>query len=680
MQVITEPEIQAAAIAWDKIVKTIYQNPFIPTSELRPSARQVEFLAYEGHEALFGGSVGGGKALHVETPIPTLGGKKRMGDLLPGDFVFGMDGETTEVIAVSEVMTGRECWKLTLDGGSEIIADAEHRWLTCWRKDQFLGNGPKATIKTTKEIALTTIEGERSHAIPPAALPIRRFRYIVKCEEVESVPVRCIQVAAADGMFLAGPTFIPTHNSDALLMGALQYVTVPGYSALLLRRTYRHLTMDGGLVPRSKEWIGDKATFREKSMQWTFPSGATLTFGYYDSNDDFMLYQGGAWQFCGWDELTQFKENWYTYLFSRLRKPDWVCKHCRLPLTRQASGFLHRDSGSCAAPEPIPQPTDANGIALADVPLRVRGGSNPGGPGHEFCKRRFVAVGAPKKFVKSTLDDNPGLDKVAYRKGLAELDPITRMQLEQGDWNAYSGGRFKKEWFREFWAETNRQGDPVYKWDNLNGEGKIIADWPTCPLDGIPVSMTWNFIVCDPAARSEDANDYTAIGVFAVTPRGEILVLEIVRERLPLENIVPRISALCDAYSPQFVGIEDVAFQLGIVREGQRSLGVAIQRLSPEGKGKLVRATPAIIRASEGQMFVPKDEPKGKFPWLEDFLAELIQFTGDEKMDAHDDQTDVVCYAVNCLMRHGLAMPVVIDSDDDEEYISERGLGIFMTN
>src|SRR5690348_9570845 len=51
-------------------------------------------------------------------------------------------------------------------------------------------------------------------------------------------------------------------KSDALLMAALMYVTVPGYSALLLRRTFRQLFQDGGLVPRSKEWIKDKAVFK----------------------------------------------------------------------------------------------------------------------------------------------------------------------------------------------------------------------------------------------------------------------------------------------------------------------------------------------------------------------------------------------------------------------------------
>ena len=527
-QIISDLEVQATALAWHKLVTTIYENDCIPTSETLPSKRQTEYLAYEGQEALFGGAAGGGK------------------------------------------------------------------------------------------------------------------------------------------------TF-------AILMAALQYCTVPNYSALLIRKTYKHLNQDAGLIQTAKQWIGSKAVWREKAMAFTFPSGASLTFGYLENFDDTMQYQGGAWQFIGFDELSQMRENCYTYLFSRLRKPDHVCKNCRLPLVRDFGGpFSHKKPGTCNSPEAIPMAADKNGITLADVPLRVRAASNPGGPSHEFVKRRFVVKGAPKHFVPSNLDDNPGLNKEEYIKSLAQLDPVTRAQLLEGRWDVYEGGRFHKNWFREFFVDENRNGDPVYKWSVADVSGKIHNGWPTCPHGGVPVSMCWNLITCDPAASDDDKGDYMAIGVFAVTPNGEILVLEVVREKLPLEQIIPRIEGLCNDYSPMFVGIENVAFQLGIIKEGQRSLGVAIEKLNPEGKGKLVRATPAVIRASEGQVFIPKDEPQGKFPWLDDFLAELVTWTGDEKMDAYSDQVDCFAWAVLSLVRHGLACPIVITPDDDTD--SDRELGIFMSD
>lgn len=190
-------------------------------------------------------------------------------------------------------------------------------------------------------------------------------------------------------------------KSDALLMGALQYVHVPGYAALLLRRTFRDLNQPDAIMARSHEWLrGTDARWNDRDKRWTFPSGATLTFGYLDTDKDKYQYAGAALQFIGWDETTQFAEAWYTWLFSRLRK-------------------LH---GS-------------------EVPLRVRGATNPGGVGHEWVRRRFVAENNPERpFVPALLVDNPSVDAASYRQSLAQLDHTTRLQLEQGVWVRDAGG------------------------------------------------------------------------------------------------------------------------------------------------------------------------------------------------------------------------------------------------
>lgn len=493
-------------------------------------------------------------------------------------------------------------------------------------------------------------------------------------------------------------------KSESLLMAALMYVSVPGYAALLIRRTYGDLVQDGGLVPRSKEWIGlgelaksvypntEPAIFREKTMSWEFPlpNGiSTLKFGYYDSDEDKDRYQGGAWIFAGLDESTFLKEKWYAHIFSCLRKPSWVCKNCKQALKRDfwkdKKHFWHEELGSCVAPDPVPMPCNHLGLSVADVPIRLFSGSNPGGVSHEFFKRRFVVPGAPKYFIPSRLYDNPGLDKKEYAAQLDVLDPITRRQYKEGDWNAYMGGRFQREWFREFWVTRDRNNRPIYKWSNADVDGQLHSTWPTCPLDGIPVDKCFNFITCDPAATEADKekgsttesdSDYTAIGAFAVTPSNEIFVLEVVRERLAIENIVPRISLLAQDYGALFVAIEDMTFQRGIIREGQRSLNVPVERIPTEGKSKLVRATPSIIRASEGQYFIPKDEPMGKHPWLGDFISELCQFSGDDKLDSYSDQADMFSYSTLALLRHGLASPVLVNPEEDRG----EDVGIFMSD
>jgi predicted phage terminase large subunit-like protein len=194
-------------------------------------------------------------------------------------------------------------------------------------------------------------------------------------------------------------------------MAALQYVDVPHYSALLLRRTYADLALPGALMDRAAEWLRPTAAkWREQDKTWTFPSGATLTFGYLETENDKYRYQGSEFQFVGFDELTQFTQTQFQYLFSRLRR--------------------HRG---------------------VDIPIRMRAASNPGGIGHDWVFQRYLVEGPAKGriFVPARLEDNPHLDREEYEQALNELDPVTRARLRNGDWNVReSGGYFKREWFK----------------------------------------------------------------------------------------------------------------------------------------------------------------------------------------------------------------------------------------
>lgn len=201
-------------------------------------------------------------------------------------------------------------------------------------------------------------------------------------------------------------------KSDALLMGALQYADSPGYAAILFRKSYPDLSLPGALMDKAREWLGGTdAKWNDTSKTWTFPSGATLSFGYLDSVNDKYRYQSAEFQYVGFDELTQFRESDYRYLFSRLRRAS---------------------DGDTSA-----------------VPLRMRAASNPGGVGHDWVKQRFLTSRDPSRaFIPAKLADNPSLDATTYVRGLDQLDPITRQQLLNGDWTARQGGeKFRREWF-----------------------------------------------------------------------------------------------------------------------------------------------------------------------------------------------------------------------------------------
>lgn len=195
-------------------------------------------------------------------------------------------------------------------------------------------------------------------------------------------------------------------KSDALLMAALQYVNIPHYAAIIFRRSYTDLSLPGAIMDRAQEWLmGSDAKWNDNDKEFTFPSGATLTFAYLSRPKDKYRYQSAEFQFVGFDELTQFEEDDYLYLMSRLRRPS---------------------DGP-----------------LSTVPLRARGAANPGGSGHRWVKARFVDGRSPDRvFIPSGLDDNPHLDQAAYEQSLALLDPITHAQLRHGDWTVRPPGTY----------------------------------------------------------------------------------------------------------------------------------------------------------------------------------------------------------------------------------------------
>tara|TARA_Y100000310_G_scaffold126272_1_gene125030 strand:+ start:3758 stop:5116 length:1359 start_codon:yes stop_codon:yes gene_type:complete len=243
-------------------------------------------------------------------------------------------------------------------------------------------------------------------------------------------------------------------KSDALLMAALQYVGAPGYHALLLRRTYPDLALPEAIMARSHEWLGrTRATWHAGDKAWSFPSGATLNFGYLQNENDKYRYDSAAFHFIGWDELTQFDESQYRFLFARLRR-------------RKGAGET--------------------------IPLRMRSASNPGGRGHEWVKRRMLEEGPARGriFIPATLEDNPHLDASEYDRSLEELDPVTRAQRKRGDWTArHVGGYFQREWF-EIVAEAPVGIQWVRFWDTASTEetpadASADPDWTAGALVGI---------------------------------------------------------------------------------------------------------------------------------------------------------------------------------------------------
>ena len=120
---------------------------------------------------------GMGKALKLDTPLPTPTGWTTMGEVSVGDYLIGADGKPTRVVAATDVMLGRPCFEVEFSDGTVIVADAEHQWLTDTRAsrksaqaaavgyNRTRNQGTFASVRTTQEIAKTLRCPTRDHRL-----------------------------------------------------------------------------------------------------------------------------------------------------------------------------------------------------------------------------------------------------------------------------------------------------------------------------------------------------------------------------------------------------------------------------------------------------------------------------------------------------------------------------------
>ena len=236
-------------------------------------------------------------------------------------------------------------------------------------------------------------------------------------------------------------------KSEYLLFWATMYADNPKSHIMLFRRTYADLALPGALLDRARDyWIPLGVAYDGVRHRFTFPSGATVTFGYMHTKDDRYRYQGAELTGVGFDEAGQLRPEDLSYMASRVRK--------------------HPDT---------------------DIPLVIRYASNPGGPAHDYLRDKFVRSSDPECiYLPAFLADNIHLEQAAYRKMLALLDPIERARLEEGDWDVQlSGGVLDVTRLKYYTSGEFRQR--VRYWDFAATEQKedVDSDWTAGVLMGV---------------------------------------------------------------------------------------------------------------------------------------------------------------------------------------------------
>ena len=202
-------------------------------------------------------------------------------------------------------------------------------------------------------------------------------------------------------------------KSYAMLVDPLRYAHKKAHRALILRRSMPELRE---MIDKSRELYPQAfpgAKFREVEKLWNFPSGAKIEFGFLERDADVYRYQGQAYSWIGFDEITHLPTEFsWNYLASRLRTTD------------------------------------------PEIKTYLRCTANPGGVGSQWVKKRYIEPekanqsfmgkdGLTRKFIPAKLVDNPYLAKDGvYEQMLMSLPPIQRRQLLEGNWDVAEGAAF----------------------------------------------------------------------------------------------------------------------------------------------------------------------------------------------------------------------------------------------
>lgn len=153
-----------------------------------------------------------GKALALDTPIPTTDGFTTMGEVKVGDYVLDENNLPTKVNYTSDIFIGNKCYKFTFDDGEQIVADYNHLWKVKLESED------KEKVINSNEVFKEYISSKSNNEIlVPLSLnkrdELNSHKKIICVKEVESVPTKCISVNNPNKLFLAGEKETVTHNT-----------------------------------------------------------------------------------------------------------------------------------------------------------------------------------------------------------------------------------------------------------------------------------------------------------------------------------------------------------------------------------------------------------------------------------------------------------------------------------
>jgi predicted phage terminase large subunit-like protein len=222
---------------------------------------------------------------------------------------------------------------------------------------------------------------------------------------------------------------------------------------------------------------------------------------------------------------------------------------------------------------------------------------------------------------------NPLISEEELESAKEEIGSYLYSQEYLAQFVEFSGGIFQDTWFKRFRSEEVKEYD---KDGYLITRNKIRLNDEEVYEDEL-----FKFATVDLATSTKEQADYTAMTIVAKTPKNNLLVLDVVRQRLQAPDIIPMIKDKVREHDLQYVGIEKVGFQLALIQIARKE-GLIIRELRAD-RDKINRALPLSAKMEGGQIYF-----KAGAMWYDDLQREMLQFPEGE----HDDQVDALSYAV----------------------------------
>jgi predicted phage terminase large subunit-like protein len=448
-------------------------------------------------------------------------------------------------------------------------------------------------------------------------------------------------------MFLSTPADICIYGGAAgggktwgLLLEPLRHINNSDFGAVIFRRTYKQVTMEGGMwdeAQRIYPLLGAQPHI--SSLSWRFPSGARISFAHMQNTDTYLEYQGAQIALIGFDQLEHFTRQQFFYMLSRNRSTCGVRPYVRATVNPDADSWVadlikwwvDQDSGL-----PI---EERAGVLRWFVRVRdtIIWGDDP-----DQLREDYNTEPKSLTFIPAKVQDNPALLAAdpGYLANLMALTFVDKERLLSGNWKVRpeAGKVFNRGWFQIVDAAPVG-GEECRFWDFAATEKKIKGDDPDFTT-GIKIRRVGGvYYVANCLAFQEGPAETDKI----------------------FKNVSKQ-----DAYQAKLIGATyKVRWEQEGGASGKRESyrlakmldGIDAAGVSPQGD-KLVRAKPAAAQCLAGNMKLVRGE------WNEQFLSQLHGFP-----DApHDDIVDGTSGAYN-----ELALPEEESPAGSSSVTSARG-------